>query len=37
MDEIDWQEEYADEFTPSIVEELLAAIETARSIYWKDV
>lgn len=37
MDEIDWQEEYADKFTPSIVEELLAAIETAKSVYWTDV
>lgn len=37
MDEIDWQEEYADKFTPSIVEEVLAAIETAKFIYWTDV
>ena len=34
---IDWQEEYADVFTPSIIEQLMSNIERAQYIYWTDV
>lgn len=34
---IDWQEEYADVFTPSLVEQMLAKIERAQHIYWTNV
>lgn len=37
MDEINWNEEYADQFHDSIILELLAAIEEARFIQWNDV
>lgn len=37
MDEIDWQEEYADEFTPSLVHDMLAQIEMSKHLYWTNV
>lgn len=34
---IDWEEEYADVFVPSLVEQIMAKIERAQYIYWTDV